>query len=203
MKTVIASLVLALFAACSPYSPDLGAAPFICGTSDPLCPDGYDCVAGGSGGQMICVAAGGTVPDASSGQCADDSNLEPNNMVSNAYVVPNPLPVMNNVKTITYAGLAICPAGDKDTYAVMASASSQTLQADIEFDPNQAALVVNIISSAGATVVMGQPNGTGKSKVALANVPVGGTATYVQVQAAQSSGSVLTNNYKLTLTLTP
>jgi hypothetical protein len=40
MKTI----TLALLAACTPYSPDLSAEPFTCGSGDPQCPDGYACV---------------------------------------------------------------------------------------------------------------------------------------------------------------
>ncbi|MEO8553066.1 MAG: hypothetical protein ABI678_24000 [Kofleriaceae bacterium] len=208
MKIALISFVA--LAACSPYSPDLGYAPFLCGASDPKCPDGYDCMADGSAQAMVCVKAGGTAPDAGSGsgsggQCADDSNLEPNNTVAQAYLIGQ-LPVINGVKTITLAGLSICPMGDKDTYAVNPTASSQTLSAEIEFDPNQAVLQVNVIN--GTTmqpIVSGSPNGEGKNKVALANVPTGGGPTYVQVIVSPVGGGSLTTNgnYKLTLTLTP
>jgi hypothetical protein len=193
---IFASLCIALFAACSSYSPDLGAVPFACGMSDPKCPDGYDCVPLGSGGQMECLKAGGSAPDggSNSGQCADDSNLEPNNDVAHAYIISS-LPVGG----LKLAGLAICPAGDKDTYTLMAS-QGQTLEADIDFDPNQATLTVNLISSGGTTTVPGQPNGSGKAKAALVGTQSG--AQYVQVLVAPTAGTLTTNgNYKLTLTL--
>ena len=196
MKT-LALLCFALCAACSSYSPDLGAVPFACGSSDPKCPDGYDCVPLGSGGQMECLQAGGTAPDAgsNSGQCADDSNLEPNNDVQHAYMISS-LPAGG----LKLAGLAICPVGDKDTYELTQATAGQTLEADIDFDPNQATLTVNIISSAGTTTVPGQPNGSGKAKAALANVQSG--PQYVQVLVSPTAGSLTTNgNYKLTLTL--
>src|SRR6185312_8141355 len=119
-------------AACSSYSPDLGAVPFACGMSDPKCPDGYDCVPLGSAGQMECLKAGGTAPDAGSnnnGQCADDSNLEPNNDVMHAYMISS-LPAGG----LKLAGLAICPVGDKDTYELTQATAGQTLEADIDFD---------------------------------------------------------------------
>jgi hypothetical protein len=210
MKIALLSFaLLSTFGACSPYSPDLGAVPFTCGMADPKCPDGYDCVPLGSAQTMVCLKAGGTAPDAGSGssmgQCADDSNLEPNNTVAQAYLIGT-LPVINGVKTITLAGLSICPMGDKDTYAVNPTAANQTLAADIEFDPNQAVLQVNIINgSTGQPIVSGSPNGEGKNKVALAQVPTGGGPTYVQVIVSPIGGGTLTTNgnYKLTLTLTP
>lgn len=204
-----AFLSFALLAACSPYSPDLGYAPFTCGSADPQCPDGYVCMPTGSAQTPTCIAPGGTAPDGggsgSNVQCADDSNLEPNNTVQQAYLIGQ-FPVINGVKTLTLAGLAICPSGDKDTYAVNPTATSQTLAAEVEFDANQAVLQVNIINaSTGQPVVSGAANGQGKNKVALANVPTGAGPTYVQVIVSPTGGGSLTTNgnYKLTMTLTP
>lgn len=36
-------LLILFLASCASYSPDLGSEPFACGSSAPLCPDGYDC----------------------------------------------------------------------------------------------------------------------------------------------------------------
>ena len=191
------ALVSTLGAACSSYSPDLGVEPFACGMSDPKCPDGYDCVPLGSAGQMECLKAGGTAPDggSNSGQCADDSNLEPNNDVAHAYMI-NSLP--GNM--LILAGLSICPAGDKDTYELTQPTPGATLEADIDFDPNQATLTVNIISMSGVTTGIGQANGEGKAKAALAQLPSG--PQYVQVLVSPTAGTLTTNgNYKLTLTL--
>ncbi|MEO6771980.1 MAG: hypothetical protein ABI467_03045 [Kofleriaceae bacterium] len=192
---ILASLCFVLGTACSSYSPDLGQVPFACGMSDPKCPDGYDCVPLGGAGQMVCARAGGTAPDGGdNGQCADDSNLEPNNDVAHAYMI-NSLPAGG----LKLAGLSICPAGDKDTYE-LAAAQGQTLEADIDFDPSQAALTVNLISSSGVTTAPGQPNGSGKAKAALVGTQSG--MQYVQVLVSPTAGSMTTNgNYKLTLTL--
>jgi hypothetical protein len=99
------------------------------------------------------------------------------------------------------AGLAICPAGDKDTYELTQPTAGKTLEADIDFDPNQATLTVNIVGSpAGNTLVGGSPNGSGKAKAALAGIPSG--PQYVQVLVSPTAGTLTTNgNYKLTLTL--
>ena len=45
--------LVVLFAACSPYDPQLPAQPFLCGSTEPKCPDGYTCVA--SGTQLVCA----------------------------------------------------------------------------------------------------------------------------------------------------
>lgn len=190
------AFALLAFAACG-YSPDLGNSPFRCGDSDPKCPDGYDCVP--SGTEMVCLKAGGAIVDASSsGQCANDSPLEPNNTYMNAYGTPNPFPVVNGAKTITYAGLAICPAGDVDTYKVTTEANNQTLTATITFGTSETPLTVNLLTSTGTVSKMGMSNTAGNAQVSE-NVPSVGTV-YVQVQATTNGTN---GNYKLTLSLTP
>lgn len=195
MKT-LALFCLVLASACSSYSPDLGAVPFACGMSDPKCPDGYDCVPLGSGGQMECLKAGGTAPDGgTSGGCADDSNLEPNNDTAHAYMI-NSLPAGG----LKLAGLAICPAGDKDTFELTQATAGQTLEADIDFDTTQAPLTVNFLTSTGTTTTVGQANGAGKAKATLVGVQSG--PQYIQVLVSPTAGSATTNgNYKLTITL--
>jgi len=190
------ALSLGSLAACSSYSPDLGAVPFACGMSDPKCPDGYDCVPLGSGGQMECLKSGGTAPDGgNNGACDDDSNLEPNNDPQHAYMI-NSLPAGG----LKLAGLAICPAGDKDTYELTQATAGQTLEADIEFDPAQAVLTVNFVTSTGTVTTVGQANGSGKAKATLVGVQSG--PQYIQVLVAPTAGSQQTNgDYKLNITL--
>ena len=54
--------------ACTPYDPALGPTPFLCGTTEPKCPDGYTCVS--TGGKSVCTttAVPGDGPP-SSGNC--------------------------------------------------------------------------------------------------------------------------------------
>lgn len=54
--------LLVALAACSPYDPSLPSKPFLCGDQAPRCPDGYTCVAQGSG-PMVC-SKDGELPDA-------------------------------------------------------------------------------------------------------------------------------------------
>src|SRR5262245_17250126 len=120
-------LALLCFLAGCPYEPDLGVAPFLCGPVDQekRCPDGYDCVPqGGSGAEVCLIKTGGTIPpDASNTNCADDSPLEPNNQISNAWQTP-----VDTTKMFPLAGLAICPNGDKDTYAVTIRVAMENLE---------------------------------------------------------------------------
>ena len=76
MRTlVLTSMLAAATSACTPYSPDLGAAPFKCGPLEqsPRCPDGYTCIPqAGSNAPEVCIQNGGdgTIPDSGTGACA-------------------------------------------------------------------------------------------------------------------------------------
>ena len=200
MRT-LALLFLAL-AACSPYSPELGAAPFLCGSSAPLCPDGYACQspqggsASGSAGD-VCVKTGGVIPaDANPTNCADDSSLEPNDTIQTAWVTP-----VDTRKNFPLSSLAICPAGDKDTYSMQITVQGENIEVLIDYDTAGAALQGSILGSGGTTVaqamtVSGSP---GHLRAYLANAPVG---TYYAQVFGPASGSVTTNNYNLTVNIT-
>jgi len=185
------ALVAAGAGACSPYSPSLPAQPFLCGSADPVCPDGYTCMANGSG-TMICV--GGTEPgvDAAgsgSGSCADDSMLEPNEDIQHAYQTP----VASSRLTLDLAQLAICPTGDKDTYAFNITVENQNADATITYESG-VPLQVSILNAGGASIVNGVSAGMNMVKAHAANLPVG--VFYVQVFGPTTGG---TNNYELGL----
>jgi hypothetical protein len=61
-KPLLAILTFCVFTACSPYDPSLPTTAFLCGASEPRCPDGYTCIADGK--QMVCHADGEPLPDA-------------------------------------------------------------------------------------------------------------------------------------------
>ena len=195
MKNVAVIVVALSFAACSPYSPDLGVAPFRCGDADPKCPDGYECQAQGSGASL-CILPGGTAPDAAN-NCANDSALEPNDTIQTAYITG----VADSKLTIPYAGLAICPAGDKDTYSIHITQSMQNLEVVVTYDPNGAALTGALLSSAGSTVLAMSPV-TGMQGVIRAYAANLNVATFYAQVTGPASGTLLTNNYKMTITVT-
>lgn len=200
---IFALLSFALVYACSSFSPDLGKTPFTCtgaGSDGSACPDGYACVPSGSA--SYCLVNGGTVPDASIGVCADDSNLEPNDTIATAYITP----VNGSTKSISYAGLAICPAGDKDTYKFTVGGTSttpQSVEVIVEFDPNGATLSASILGPNGTVLTTANPvTGTpGKIRAFIANDAMG--AQYVQVSGPAMGATLRTNNYKLSITETP
>lgn len=198
MRSLFFFALVASAAACSPYDPDLGMSPFICGPADqnPRCPDGYTCQMTSSG--EYCLSAGGMVPVDSGGNmnCADDSALEPNDSIAQAFQTP----VATTKNTLTFAGLAICPMGDKDDYSVTITTANQNLEMIIEYDAVAGAdLQGSILNSGGQAIANASPMGTGMRRAYTPNLPTG---VYYASVFGPTSGALQTNNYKLTITVT-
>jgi hypothetical protein len=198
---LFATVVLgALATACSPYSPDLGPAPFLCGAADqnPRCPSGYTCstIGSGSGAQEVCIENGGSgvLPDTGNGNCADDRSLEPNENTSTAWITP-----VDTTKAFPLSSLAICPTGDKDTYSVMITTANENLEAIIEYEAGGADLQGAILNSGGISISNASMTTANTRRAYTPNLPTG--IYYVQV-SGPASGSTTTNNYKLTINVT-
>ncbi|HEY5925989.1 MAG TPA: hypothetical protein VIV11_30090 [Kofleriaceae bacterium] len=197
MRNLLLVLFACSIAACTPYDPDLGPSPFLCGPleQDPRCPDGYTCTMMGTA--EYCLAMGGTVPvDGNNLNCADDSSLEPNDMISQAFQTP----VATQKNTLTFAGLAICPAGDADNYAVTITAANQNLEVLIEFDPAGADLAGSILNSGGTPIANASPTAAGMKRAYTPNLPTG--VYYAKVSGPMMGTGVTTNNYKMTINVT-
>ena len=174
-----------VLAACSPYSPSLSNQPFSCGSDNATgCPDGYTCNAGtcvdSNGGGMV---AG---PDAGMSGCPDQT-IEPNN----SYTSPFQTPVASQLTTFKLTGVAICPAGDIDVYA-LTTTGMQTITASITYNSSGAALDMQLLDSNGMTM----KNGTGTANTisaSVADLPASMTY-YVMVQGSSTTD---TNGYSL------
>ncbi len=69
MSPLFKAVALVLVCGCSPYDPGLSGTPFLCGSADPVCPDGYTCVT--TGGSAVCTSPDGSGGvDAGSGSSA-------------------------------------------------------------------------------------------------------------------------------------
>jgi hypothetical protein len=185
MKALVLFVTCAALAAC--YSPNLGSAPFACGSDTPICPDGYSCVSGTcmQGGESV------TTPDGAGG--CPDASIEPNN----SYTMPFVTPVAQQKTTFTLTGLAICPAGDIDVYQLTTTAESQTLTASIDYDKNGPALDMQILNSNGMSIMNGTAM-SGMTNVVQTTLQLGQANTnyFVQVQASMTSDQ---NTYVLSL----
>ena len=194
------SLVLVLGAggltACTPYAPELGEAPFLCGEADPKCPEGYSCVEDPAvmPPRSVCVSEGGMVPDADNGggfQCADDGSLEPNdNPQENAFQTDVGTAMMR-----AFGPISICPEGDKDHFAVTITTGNVGLEAVTTWESgmpiNVAILNANAISIANGTMVDPKSH-----RACAANLPIG------QYYVSAFAGGIK-NNYRIQLKIVP
>jgi hypothetical protein len=190
MKTVF--LVIAVIAT-GCYSPNLSNEPFACGSDTPQCPDGYDCMSG------TCVKSGGNAVvqvDAAMGSGCPDELSEPNN----SYTAPFVTPVASQFKTWKLTGLAICPAGDIDVYALTTNAM-QTLTASITYDSSGEPLDMQLLDSNGMTMKNGtaMQGMTNVVSASVADLPTNMTY-YVFVQASTAGNQ---NTYSLDIAVTP
>jgi hypothetical protein len=185
-----ASLLLTFLVACNPYNPDLGSSPFRCGTDEPVCPDGYECV------EEICERVGGdTSPDGGGDSdgaplvCNDDSDIEPNDTTGQAFLTPIP-----TFDSCTYmVSLAVCPSTDKDLYSFRVETAGKNLRATITLDVGQGQLELKVLNGAGATISSGVVVDANTIAVTVPNMAIG--TYYVQVSAPTDSG--IENNYTL------
>ncbi len=192
MRAVFVITALAWLPACDAYDRDLGPVPYLCGPSEPRCPDDYTCEADPSSGKDICVGPGG---NPGGFDCTDDSATEPNNAVEMATSTP-----LDAMKLFEREG-AVCPSGDKDVYKVSITAANQTLEVIVESEPGGALLSASILNRTGGAIAIGMPV-TGMptvSRAFFADLPLG--EFYAQV-AGPSTGALPANNYLLTVKLT-
>lgn len=199
MRTLLLLSLTAAASACTPYSPDLGAAPFKCGPVEqsPRCPDGYTCIPGqGSNAPEVCVENGGNgmIPDSNTGTCADDRTLEPNDTTATAWITP-----VDSTKSFPLSALAICPAGDKDNYSLMITTMGENLEMIVEFEAGGAELQGAILNSGGIAIANATTTTANIKRAYTPNLPTG--IYYVQVQGP-AGGSLTTNNYKLNINVT-
>jgi hypothetical protein len=185
--------------ACSPYSPSLGDAPYLCATTEPACPDGYFCqtTTMPAPRDRICVSENGLMPDTTQNgfPCADDSSLEGatrNDTPQTAYQTP----VDSQRLDLTLAGLAICPEGDKDNYAVTVSSANmgKAIEVVVSWDSGQP-LSMSILNAGGTSIGNGTAMGDKALRACVPNMPVG---TYYGAVFATGSTK---NNYRLSIKL--
>jgi hypothetical protein len=186
-------IALALVA-CSAYDDNIGPTPYLCGETDPPCPEGYACQDDITTGEQVCVGGGGSLSN--DFDCADDSELEPNNLLDVATATP-----LDAMKTYAKEGLAICPANDKDLFAITIGTQNENIELNVEFQANGATLVGAILNAGGIPIatakpVTGEPT---KIRAFAQNLPAG--QYYAQI-AAGVSATLTLNNYKLDLDIT-
>jgi hypothetical protein len=185
MKTIL--LFVATLGACSPFSPDLGPAPYVCGDTEPRCPEGYICQAAEATDPNPvdkCVN-GETVPDGGNigFQCLEDTFGE-NNAKEGAFVTP--VAAQNQ----TFAALtSLCPAGDVDHYQMQMVAVS-TLRISATWESGMPVSVA-MLNAGGTSIGNGTLKGDNQNCVCAKDLPIG------MYFAKVFAGAQVQNNYRV------
>ena len=189
-KTTLFSCSLAAaLAACTPYDPDLGNVPYLCGVQEPRCPSDYSCVE--ESGRAVCVVNGGVLPDAppdgtSGFQCAPDGLLEPNDSLAMAYQTD----VGAGAPMRAFGPISVCPEGDKDHFQVNITSANRGLSVTTRWESGMP-IGSAILNAAGTSIANGTAMGQNALRACAANLPVG-----LYYGVAFSSGN-LKNNYRI------
>lgn len=189
MKALYSLSPLLFVVACSPYDPDLGAAPYLCSAVSMDCPDGYTCQATGQAApkDMACLPeeGGGALPDGGGGgfQCLEDT-FGQNDTTAGAF--PTPVAASNQM----FAALtSLCPAGDKDNYSITISTPT-TIRVKTTWESGSA-VGVQVLNAGGTSIGNAAAHGTNENCVCLKDLP---QATYF---AAVSAAANVQNNYRV------
>ncbi len=133
---------------CSPYDPDLGAQPFLCGSDEPSCPDGYVCVER-VGSDRVCRRSEDLADAGGDGnqQCSGDSTLEPNETIETATMV-----AAGETQMVT---AVICPEDDQDLYRLDVDVTGKNVRVEVSYDSTQGQLAVDLLNSTGTLIRAG------------------------------------------------
>jgi len=187
------ALSLLLLVACNAYSPDLGGTPFLCGTTDPRCPDGYVAV---DVSVIRCECQKPGLVDGGSGYaCYPDPN-EPNE----AYTAATPVPIQPPLPKV-FDNVSICNGADVDVYRVTIAKVSSQLAVDVLFDDARESPRLDLLDMSGGslhpTVLSPEP---GKLQAAIVTTYVG--AHHVEVRGGDEGPKPEEVNYTLRIQVT-
>ncbi len=94
-----------------------------------------------------------------------------------------------------FAGLAICPEGDKDTYKIDVTTGNSNVEVITSWDSGMP-VSVSLLNGSGSSINNGTSNGEKSLRAFAANLPIG--TYYAQAYAAATTK----NNYKITIKVT-
>jgi hypothetical protein len=186
------SPLIAALISCSPYDPDLGGQPFLCGDREPRCPDGYLCVER-VGSDKVCLREEVLADAGGDGSllCSADT-LEPNDTIENPTLVPIPDAGETHMFTAV-----ICPTEDRDIYRFSVDVTGKNVRIEVNYDSVAGQLAVELLNSTGIVIRTGTPtnNDTDKLRADFPNLAQG--VYYGRVQ-----GTGFLNNYMIAFTVT-
>jgi hypothetical protein len=184
------ALPLLLVSACSVYSPDLGGTPFLCGTSEPRCPDGYVAV---DVSVIRCECQKPGLLDAGSDYFCYPDPDEPNEAFSD----PTPVPIQPPLPEV-FENVSICPGADVDVYRVMIAKVGSQLAVEVLFDDTRQPPRLDLLDLSGGSLhpIVLSPD-PGKLQATIVTTYVG--AHHVEVRAGDRGEEV---NYTLRIQVT-
>jgi len=172
-------------AACSPYDPELGLTPYLCGDQEPRCPGGYRCVDDGVS-PPVCVDNDGTPPpspDAAGFPCAMDGTLEPNDSINQA----SQTDVGTGAQMRVYGPISTCPEGDKDYFQINVTTTNKGISVITRWDSGTP-VTCSILLATGNLLANCTAMGFTAERACATNLPVGPYYVY-----AYSAGGVRSN----------
>jgi hypothetical protein len=189
------ALLLAVTAAatgCSPYDPELGDQPFLCGDREPRCPDGYVCVER-IGSDQVCQSEAAVSDAGGDGnlQCSGDT-LEPNDTIETATIIPIPDAGEMQMRTAV-----VCPATDRDIYRLNVDVTGKNVRVEVNYESSAGQLVVDLLNSTGISIRTGTASATNPDRVRADFTNLAQGTYYGRVQ-----GMGMVNNYAATFIVT-
>jgi hypothetical protein len=146
-----------------------------------------------SSGEDVCVD--GT--PSGNFDCNDDSAYEPNNTLDAA----TPTTITSSTPaTFMLDGLAVCPARDRDLYAMTLSGPASHIELTVSFGASGATLASAILNAGGIPIAMGTATAEAPRtlRAYARNLPAG--MYYAQV-TGPDAGMLAQNNYSLAITI--
>jgi hypothetical protein len=190
MKALSVSILVSAsaLAACSPFDPDLGPAPYICGDVEPRCPSGYTCQAADDpsdpNAKDTCVN-GDTIPDGGNTgfQCLEDT-FGQNDTKEGAFVTP-----VAGQNQMFAALTSLCPAADQDHYQINVTTQS-AIRVSTSWESGNP-VSVSILNAGGTSIGNATLKGDNENCVCLKDLPTG--LYFAKVFA----GAQVQNNYRV------
>jgi hypothetical protein len=189
----IAPLIAVAAIGCNPYSPDLGAQPFLCAATRPRCPDGYVCVAGTGSDEICTLPEAG--PDGGGGdgglQCDLDSDREPNDTTDAATTISqSPTGPLDAV---------LCPETDVDIYHLTVDTTGEAIRVDVSYDSSAGALAIDLLNSTGLVIRSATQVDHDRDHLRIDFENLASGAYYARVQAM---GADVRANYQVSFLVT-
>jgi hypothetical protein len=189
----ILAIVLAM--GCAPYDPELGDKPFLCGPDEPRCPEGYTPTNVNSRCECHRTPDGTNPAPITPAACTVDQ-IEGNDTTQSA--TPTAIG-QGGTNTTSFASTSICPATDKDYFAVNLVCVSAILRVDLQYEVGKPPPRIDILNAFGVSLTPTiAANAQGKITATATGSQSG--QHYVLVESGPNG---MPQNYMIDIVVTP